>query len=224
LPLVLIGAVAALIIAWSRYRWPAGTTDWPSTQAAAPGPAESSDDWPISRRLPGMVRSVPRFVPAGSQVQAPNTIHADLMADAASRQAAEALFEQQSRDLGWAPRMEQHLRDRLGLAALENLGLRDLALRIAAIECRNHGCQLQVEWSRDLPAARGRPLFPPDGSPVRYLNDNAGPLGAALMRHSRQEGSDRRVHETFLVFYKADLREPEAWPPAPNPGSSWPAK
>jgi hypothetical protein len=218
--LLLLIAGVALVVVVSLRRSPGPAAESHETGTTGHTPAgEAADDRP-TRRAPGAGRAVPRFVPARGSLR-PSTIHRDLMEDAGGRQAAEALFNQQTRDEGWAPRMEQHLRDRLAPAALERVGLPDLALRVDALECRNHGCQLKVEWSMDFAAARDTVLHPPDSSPIRYLNDNAGPLGVALMRHTREQGRNRRMRETFLVFFKDDVREPEAWPGTSNPGLNW---
>jgi hypothetical protein len=218
--LFLLVAGVVLLVAFSLRRSPG-----PGAESAENGttgdipPGQPSDDRP-TRKAPGTARAVPRFVRTQTNVR-PNTIHTDLMEDAGARQAAEAQFNQQSRDEGWAPRMEQHLRDRLSPGALERLGLQDLALRIDSLECRHYGCQLKVEWSMDFAASRDTVLHPPGGSPIRYLNDNAGPLGVALMRHTREQGRNRRMRETFLVFFKDDVREPDAWPGSSNPGPNW---
>ena len=58
------------------------------------------------------------------------------------------------------------------------------------------------------------PPFPPGTAPLRHLHDRAGRLAAALLRRSREPLVDRRTRETYLLFYRDDLREPSAWPAA----------
>ena len=213
--LALLGALL-LLLALRLLGEPQRRADDAGGESSATDDPEREARRPTPRLSPPIGRPLPRFVRTTATPAGPNTILADLTDDG-SRKAGDALFEQQERDPTWAPRMEHHLSSRLHPAALARLDLAELALQTEAIDCRRFGCRITVSWSSDFLAGRGRDRLPSDGSPLRYLHEKTGPLAAALMRRSRQEGLDRRVRETFLLFYKEELREPDAWSAWPGP-------
>ncbi len=207
-PLAIAGATLAIFVALALYR----PDEQPASTARAEDPLERAEpEAPtrVARPAPGaLTRSLPRFIQTPSAVAGSETLNADLT-DAGSRQAAEAMFNGQPRDPDWAARMEHHLAQRLGPAALARLGLSELGLRIAGLECRTFGCQVAIDWS-GASAARVPAVLTPNLGPVRHVH-RAAPLAAAVMRRSREEGPDRRIRESFLLFYRDDLREPSAW-------------
>jgi hypothetical protein len=215
LPGVVIAAGVSIFVALAVYRPddPRADDEPVAEGASAADPSPAPETGPGRRSATRLARSLPQFIQATSPGGgAGGALHADLT-DQGSQQAAQSMFDEQKRDPGWAPRMEQHLVQRLHPAALTRLGLPGLDLRLVALECRSFGCQVVVDWSPD--GASARPPAPPFSlarGPVRYLHDRAGPLAAAVMRHSRQQRPDRQIRETFLLFYRDDLREPTAWP------------
>jgi hypothetical protein len=212
MPIALMGAALAVFIALAINRPDASPAPPAEGELArADRQEEGGGSRPARPSRPGLGRSLPRFVQSKSNAGGPPTIQGDLLEESDSRQSADALMAKQTRDETWAPRMEQHLGERLGPAALDRLGLAYLELRVVGLECRAFGCQLTIEWSPDALAARAPPPFAPATGPLRHLQEQSGPLAAALMRRAREPAGNRRMRETYLLFWRDDLREPSAW-------------
>jgi hypothetical protein len=141
-------------------------------RARAGASAEDGQSRPVARRSPP-----PRFTPGSTS----SFKAAALQSFLPDRKATPLeLYEQETRDPIWAPRMEQAIGERLSPRLLAEQGTP--GLKFDKIECRSSSCRLEASWDlSDMQHVDGLP-----GSvrldPLSWLTWSKGSLGTIEYR------------------------------------------